>query len=39
VAFLGDADGDGFVFVGVEATNYGCRRGERDFVFAGTAAE
>src|SRR5260370_1077319 len=39
VALVADADGHGFVFVGVETPNYGCGRGEGDFVFAGTAAE
>jgi len=39
VAFLGDADGHGFVFVGVEAANDGSGGGERDFMFARAAAE
>src|SRR4029077_9652787 len=39
VAFLGDADGHGFVLVGIEAANDGRRRSERDLVFAGAPAE
>ena len=39
VAFFGDADGHGLVFVGVEAANHGGGRGEGNFVFAGAAAE
>src|SRR5258708_4148663 len=39
VALFADADGHGFVLVGVETPNYGCGRDEGDFVFAGTAAE
>jgi hypothetical protein len=39
VAFFGDADGQGFVLIGVKAANYGSRRGERNFVFAGAAAK
>ena len=39
VAFLGDADGHGLVFVRVEATNDGGSGGEGNFVFAGAATE
>ena len=39
VAFFGDANGDGFVFVGVEAADDGGGGGKRDFVFAGAATE
>ena len=36
--FFGNADGDGFVLVGIEAANDGRRRSERDLVFAGAPA-
>ncbi len=39
MAFLGDADGHGFVFIGIEAANDGSRGSEGNFVFAGAAAE
>jgi hypothetical protein len=39
VAFFGDADGHDFVFVRVQAANYGGCGGQGDFVFAGAAAE
>jgi len=39
VAFFGDADGNDFVFVGVEAANYRGGGGQGNFVFAGAAAE
>jgi hypothetical protein len=39
VAFLGDADGHGFVFVGIEAADYGRGGSERNLVFAGASAE
>ena len=39
VAFLGDADGHGFVLIRVEATNDGGSGGERNFVLAGAATE
>ncbi len=39
MAFLGDADGHGFVFIGIQATNDGGGGGERNFVLAGAAAE
>src|SRR5580704_6803198 len=39
VAFFGDADGHGFVFVGIEATNHGSRGCQRYFVLARSAAK
>ena len=39
MTFLGDANGHGFVFVGIETANHGSRGCERDFVFAGAAAK
>ena len=39
VALLADADGHGFVLVGIETANHRGRRCEGDFMFAGASAE
>jgi hypothetical protein len=39
VAFFGNADGDGFIFVWIESAKHGSGGGEGDFMFAGAAAE
>src|ERR1700676_154297 len=39
MAFLGDADGDGFVFFRIEPANHRRRGGQRNFVLAGAPAK
>src|ERR1700676_3140908 len=39
MAFLGDANGDGFVFFRIEPANHRRRGGQRNFVLAGASAK